>query len=246
MPADDRKTDATVVFERLRDEIVRGSVVPAQKLKLAPLAERFGVGRGPLREAASKLAAEGLVVFEDHRGFRVAPISRGDLVDVTETRRRIETLVLRDAIAHGDDAWEGQVLAALHRLGRVKVHDDDEASRSAFSARHREFHAALCAACPSAYLLGFRDTLYAHTERYRALAEARYRSLRDRRDVEGEHEAIARAAIERDAERACVLLEAHLSRTAQTLIEGYPELFGAHDPSAGRPVPPLDARAGTA
>lgn len=225
MTTEDRKTEATLVAERLREEIVQGRVRPSSKLKLAALAAEYGIGRGPLREAASKLAAEQLVVFEDHRGFRVAPISRADLIDVTLTRQRIETIALRDAITHGDDEWEGEVLAALHRLGRTSNLDASEEGRARFSSRHREFHAVLCSACPSAYLLKFRETLYAHSERYRSLAEDRYR--RDtHRDVPAEHEAIARAAVERDADEACTLLEAHIARTANTLIDAFPEVFG--------------------
>lgn len=225
MADDDRKTGATLVAERLREAIVQGRVRPASKLKLAALAEQYGTGRGPLREAASKLAAEQLVVFEDHRGFRVAPISRADLMDVTQTRQRIETMALRDAITHGDDEWEGAVMAALHRLGRTSNLDASEAGRAQFSARHREFHAALCAACPSTHLLRFRETLYSHSERYRSLAEDRYRGEMHR-DVPAEHEAIARATVERRSDDACALLEAHIGRTASTLIESYPQLFG--------------------
>jgi len=222
---DEKKTEATLVAQRLREAIVRGEVRPSSKLKLAALAQEYGIGRGPLREAATKLAAEQLVVFEDHRGFRVAPISRDDLVDLTQTRQRIEATVLRDAIRHGDDAWEGEVLAALHRLSRTSNLDASGNGRAKFSDRHREFHAALAAGCPSAYLLRFRQTLYDHGERYRSLAEDRYR--RDAsRDVPGEHEAIARAAVDRDADLACDLLEEHIAKTANTLINGFPELFG--------------------
>lgn len=224
----ERKTEATLVAERLREEIVRGRIRPASKLKLAALAERYGIGRGPLREAASKLAAEQLVVFEDHRGFRVAPISRTDLEDVTRTRQRVEQWALRDAIEHGDDEWEAGVVAALHRLGKTSNLDPEPEGQARFSDRHRAFHEALCAACPSAYLLRFRETLYAHSERYRALAEHRYRS-QAKRDVPAEHAAIARAAVARDADGACALLQAHIGRTAQTLVEGYPELFGDDD-----------------
>ena len=223
-----RKTEATLVAERLREDIVRGVVAPSSKLKLVELAERYGIGRAPLREAASKLAAEQLVIFEDHRGFRVAPISRADLVDVTRTRQRIETIVLADAIEHGDDAWEGQVMAALHRLSRTSNLDGSEDGRARFTERHRAFHANLCAACPSNYLLRFRETLYAHSQRYRALAEDRYRQTAAR-DVPAEHEAIAHAAVDRNVSLACELLEAHLERTAQTLIDSYPQLFGSPD-----------------
>lgn len=220
-----RKTEATLVAARLRDEIVQGRVAPGSKLKLAVLAERYGVGRGPLREAASKLAAEQLVIFEDHRGFRVAAISREDLVDVTRTRQRIELWALSESMENGDDEWEAQVLAALHRLSKTSNLAAEPSEQTLFFRRHREFHAILCSACPSNYLLRFRETLYAHSERYRALAEHRYRS-EPGRDVPAEHEALAHAAVRRETRRACEILGTHMEKTAQTLIESYPVLFG--------------------
>ncbi len=225
MSAPPKQTDATVVAARLREEIVRGVVAPGSKLKLVPLARRYSIGRGPLREAACRLAAEGLVVIEEQRGFRVAPISRRDLVDVTRTRRRIEAMALRDAIAHGDVAWEGEVLAALHMLERSSALDDSDAGRESFTAHHRAFHEALCRACPSVYLLHFRELLYVHSERYRCLAADRYRARVVSRDVTGEHRALAEAAVGRDAETACELLDLHLQHTADTLLDD-PNLFG--------------------
>lgn len=218
-----RRTDATVAAERLRLEILSGRVAPGSKLKLASLAERYAMSRGPLREAATRLAAEGLVTIEDQKGFRVTAISRADLLDLTATRKRIELLALRDSIIHGDLGWEGRVMAARHVLDRVTGEDP----ANAFSDRHREFHEVLVSACPSSYLLRFREQLYALTERYRNLARQGHRRVRDARDVSAEHQAIAEAAVARRADEACALLGEHLSRTAQVLIEAYPELFGA-------------------
>lgn len=218
-----KRTEATVITDRLRDEIVQGVVAPGAKLKLVPLARRYEVSRGPLREAASRLASEGLVTIEDQRGFRVRPISRADLLDVTTTRQRIELLALRDAISHGDLDWEGRVMAALHKLDRV-THATEVPD--AFLVHHRAFHAELVSACPSTYLLAFRERLYALSERYRHLAASRYQSARAERDIAGEHQQLAEAAVERRADDACALLEAHLQETANTLVEGFPTLFG--------------------
>lgn len=220
-----KQTDATVVAARLREEIIRGIVPPGAKLKLVPLAERYAVSRGPLREAVSRLAAEDLVVIEDQKGFRVTNISRQHLTDVTQTRQRIESMALRDAIAHGDLTWEGELLSSLHVLGRVSGVADDEEGQRSFQARHRAFHEALIKACPSVYLKRFCEILYAHTERYRALAAVRYRVQRSARDIDGEHEAIVRAALARDADRACHLLESHFQHTANTLLRDYPSFF---------------------
>lgn len=217
-----RPTDASLATDRLRSEIVTGGVRPGSKLKLVALAERYAMSRGPLREAATRLAAEGLVVIEDQRGFRVSDISRADLLDLTGTRQRIELLALRDSIASGDLAWEGRVMAACHVLERVTG-----APQPGFSELHRDFHRALVAACPSGYLLHFRERLYALTERYRNLAQYGDARVQASRDVGSEHHAIAEAAVGRRTDEACDLLAVHLSRTADILIEAYPELFGA-------------------
>lgn len=227
--ADDptKPTEASLLTDRLRREIVHGHVRPGAKLKLVPLARRYEVSRGPLREAASRLASEGLITIEDQRGFRVSPISRDDLLDLTQTRQRIEILALRDAIAHGDLAWEGQVMAAGHVLERVTEHDGSAEARAVFDEHHHAFHEALVSACPSAYLTGFRERLYALTARYRHLAADRY-AAGATRDIVAEHRALVEATVSRDADRAAHLLEQHLAETAATLLDAYPTLFAVH------------------
>ena len=221
-----KPTEASLLTDRLRAEIVSGAVPPGSRLKLVPLARRFDVSRGPLREAATRLAAEGLVTIEDQRGFTVAPVSRADLLDVTRTRQRVEAMALRDSIAHGDLAWEGQVMAACHVLERVTPFASEPDGRERFREHHHAFHEALVQACPSTYLLRFREHLYALTERYRNLASARLVPGGSPRDVAAEHAAIAEAAVARDADRAVALLGEHLDATARSLLLAYPELFG--------------------
>lgn len=221
-----KPTEASLVTARLRDEILSGAVPPGSKIKLVPLARRYQVSRGPLREAASRLASEGLISIEDQRGFRAAPVSLSDLEDVTHTRQRIELLALRDSIEHGDLEWEGRVMASCHILERVTDHGGDPDKVAAFAEHHRAFHEVLVEACPSRYLLQFRERLYTLTERYRNLAANLYASGTRARDIAAEHQAIAEATVARDAEKASELMAAHLGATATVLIEAYPDLFG--------------------
>lgn len=224
-PDTSKRTEASQLTDRLRTEILQGAVLPGAKLKLVPLAERFGVSRGPLREAATRLAAEGLVTIEDQRGFRVSPVSRADLLDLTTTRQRIESLALQDAMQHGDLDWEGRVLATCHMLARVTEHDGSPDARARFRTHHAAFHAALVSACPSRYLLRFRDRLYGLTERYRNLALADLARRPAARDIVAEHQALAEAAVARQADLAVALLTAHLGHTADTLLAAFPQLF---------------------
>lgn len=219
--ADDASTSlTTAVLDQLRADILAGVLAPGEKLRLEHLTTRYGSGRTPLREACSRLAAEGLVLASEQRGFRVAPISREDLNDLTLTRQRIETLALRDAIAHGDALWEARVSAALARVSATPRHRRGVSSE-AWQEHHRELHAALLSACASPWLLRFHALLYDQSERYRRLSEVVGGATRD---VECEHAELVRAALERDAERACALLTEHLAKTKDLVLRGHPGL----------------------
>ena len=212
----------TKVLDQLRTQILYGTLVPGEKLRLEHLAPRFKTGRTPLREACSRLVSEGLVTSEDQRGFRVAAISRADLLDLTRTRQQIECLALRGAIQHGDVDWEARVTAALHRLGRAKL----PAKRGdildpTWEREHAELHRTLLSACGSPTLLRFHSTLFEQSERYRRLAVA---YGQPDRDIHAEHVALVRAALARDAERACGLLVEHIAATTERVLAAHPSL----------------------
>ena len=75
-----------VVFNTLRQAILKGELKPGERLMEIALAERLGVSRTPIREAMRKLEQEGLVVMIPRRGAQVANITEKDLNDVLEVR----------------------------------------------------------------------------------------------------------------------------------------------------------------
>ena len=68
-----------VVFNTLRDDILRGELEPGERLMEIHLAEKLGVSRTPVREAIRKLELEGLVKMIPRRGAVVAWITISDL-----------------------------------------------------------------------------------------------------------------------------------------------------------------------
>jgi DNA-binding GntR family transcriptional regulator len=128
---------------------------------------------------------------------------------------------MRESIARGDHAWEGNVLAALHRLSRVTPKTGEHVGE-AWWTEHRTFHQALNAACASPWLLHFREVLSDQAERYRRLSLLQPES--DTRDVMDEHQALVDAALARDADLACKLFCDHLQITMD-LVLAMPELF---------------------
>lgn len=204
-------TRTSEVLPRLREDLLAGELPPGHRLRLAALRSHYQVGLTPLREALFQLLAEGLVTMEDQRGFRVAPVSRADLADLTEQRVFIESRALRLSIELGDLEWESRVAAAHHRLAGTAMLDGSGAALTpAWVDAHRTFHRVLVEACGSPWLLHFRDVLSDQTERYRRWSARKEPG----RDVAGEHRDLAEAVLARDPARAVERLGAHYRLTA--------------------------------
>ena len=110
------KTLVESAYRNLHRDIIEGILPPGAKLRVEHLKDNYGVGAGTLREALSLLISDSLVVTQGQRGFRVAPVSLEDFEDITNMRVMLESEALRQAIALGDEVWEGDLLAAFHLL----------------------------------------------------------------------------------------------------------------------------------
>lgn len=219
---EETRTLGSRVYERLRDDIVSGRLAPGRKLTLDVLKEQYGVGVTPLREALYRLSTSLLVIAEDQRGFRVAPVSAEHLSDILMSRQHIETLVLRDAFEHGDLSWESRILSALHQLKRTPMYVEGGASVTpAWNLAHQGFHDAILSAARSPMLLHFQKMLWDHAARYRNIV--RHRGLGDAALLV-EHEALSAAILSRDQELACLLLRRHIAGASDRLLEGVRQL----------------------
>lgn len=96
-----------VVFNTLRQAILKGELKPGERLMEIQLAQRLGVSRTPIREAIRKLELEGLVVMIPRKGAEVASITEKSLRDVLEIRRSLEELAFQIAC---DRITKGQFL----------------------------------------------------------------------------------------------------------------------------------------
>ena len=84
-----------VVFNTLRQAILRGELKPGERLMEIQLANKLGVSRTPIREAIRKLELEGLVLMIPRKGAEVAQITEKSLRDVLEVRRALEELAVQ-------------------------------------------------------------------------------------------------------------------------------------------------------
>lgn len=206
---------------QLRNNIVSGALRPDVKLSIDELRSRYGVSLSPVREALSQLAAEGFIVLEDKKGFRVAPVSRANCLEVARLQELMETQALAASIEKGDGAWEEQVVASYYSLSRLeRTGRKDGADVDLWEQRHKHFHAALIAACGMPLLLRLCASLHDFAARYRRLFLAAHPFDPG---VPDEHKAVMDAALARKPAKACRLLTVHFERTAQNILDVLPD-----------------------
>ncbi|MGI9235916.1 MAG: GntR family transcriptional regulator [Woeseiaceae bacterium] len=211
-------TQASSVYDRLQSDILTGKLQPGLKLRLKDLIEIYGTGNSPLREALNRLSANGMVLREENRGFRVPPASNEDLMELTRTRCWLEEIALRESIAKGDSEWEERIVLSFHWLARAARNGGESSKTTSpeWEEHHREFHQALISACNSKILMNFCAELSQRSFRYRNLAEVV--KYRDRHELH-EHEELQQAVLDRDADRAVKLLQKHYNVTSEILLE---------------------------
>lgn len=193
-------------------DIIAGDLVPGARLGIVDLVRRYEIGATPLREGLSRLVSRGLIVGIGQRGFRVADVSREDLLDITQMRTVVEIEALRLAIQHGDDAWEAAVISALHQMRRHIERTGNEFREGApdFDRLHKAFHTSLLAACGSKRLLTAHSDLYDQAYRYRRVM---MRGFDSGKKFVAAHQNLADLVLARDLPKAQTMLAAHLRST---------------------------------
>jgi DNA-binding GntR family transcriptional regulator len=200
---------AATLVER---DILIGDLAPGARLGIVDLVERYDIGATPLREGLSRLVSRGLIVGIGQRGFRVADISREDLADITTMRTAVEIEAIRLAIANGNDAWEADILSALHQLRRYIERTGNEFNEGTedFDRLHKGFHTALLGACGSRRMLAAHSDLYDQAYRYR---RAMMRQFDSGKKFVRVHQLLADCVLSRDVPAAQAMLSEHLHST---------------------------------
>jgi DNA-binding GntR family transcriptional regulator len=205
------------IFEDLRRRIISCELEPGSKINIRSLCATLDLNPGAMREALSRLSAEGLVDAFARRGYAVASVSAEDLLQLTEARIEIERDCLVLAIERGGIEWETAVVAALHRLNRTPYNEPgSKLLDPRWVKAHSEFHRALVSACGNHWMLRLRAQLYDQSERYRQFSVPLAREVRD---VKTEHSEIADAVLAREVEKSTRLIEAHFKKTTQIIVD---------------------------
>jgi GntR family transcriptional regulator, carbon starvation induced regulator len=210
---------SSYVLARIRGDILSAYFKPGAKLHLKVLTARYDTSVAPVREALAVLSGAGLVVAESQRGFRVAPASRADFVDVLMMRQYMEALAFEKSIELGDDKWVDEICRVYSAFSRLstKAGCGDPIS-DAWEVHHREFHFVLISRCGSPTLLNFCSQLHDRFDRYRRLILPNSSYMAG---TASDHEEIRDAVIRRDKALAVALIKEHITAIGDVILEQY-------------------------
>ena len=214
------RTLASDVFEQLRADILECRLAPGTRLRFKDLRARYASGLTPIREALMRLVADDLVILEDHKGFRVAPVSQEELDDLAMTWFELEALGIRQSIKKGDDRWAANIKARFRELSKHRMRTPHGRLDAGWEPRNLAFHESLYAACGSPSLMRFCRVLSERFSRYRRLWA---RQLTRKRNIGKEHQVLCRAVLNRDTSAAVAALRKHRTTTIQDLLADWNE-----------------------
>ena len=208
-------TLADIASHRLAHSIVTGELAQGQKLNEAELAERFGMGRGPLREALRHLEGMRLVTRVPNAGARVVMLDRKTLSDLYAVREALEGMACRIAATQMTDEEIGQLSKLLDRheeqIKKVggKVYSQSEGDL--------DFHYQIARGSRNQMLMDMLGS-----EQYQLLRMCRYRTSRNAQRTKPalqQHRQIVAALEQRDGELAELLMRRHIQGAWHSISE---------------------------
>lgn len=200
-----------VVFNTLRQAILKGELEPGERLMEIQLAKRLGVSRTPIREAIRKLELEGLVVMVPRKGAEVAKITQKDLSDVLEVRKALEVLAVQIACERMTKEQLGELKSVLEEFKEsIKTKEP-----TIIAEIDMKFHDVIFMSTDNHRLIQILNNLREQMYRYRMeyIKDEKKHSV-----LIKEHEEIIKSIEEKDKERAAKAITGHIDNQEVTII----------------------------
>lgn len=201
-----------VVFNTLRQAILRGELKPGERLMEIQLANKLGVSRTPIREAIRKLELEGLVLMIPRRGAEVAEITEKSLRDVLEVRGALEELAVKLACQKITDEQIAELRAAEKEFEQALSSGDV----TVYAEADVKFHDIIYQATDNQRLIqllfNLREQMYRYRVEYLKREEAHETLLI-------EHKRIIETIADRDMDAAVDAVCQHIDNQVSAVID---------------------------
>lgn len=199
-------------YESLREDIIHGRIAPGTVLAEVEQAERLGISRTPLREALSRLTADGLTAAQGGRGVVVTDVSLDRVAELFELRQALECQAASLAALRGDPVVFRQLQREFQSAAALLRRDDP--TRHDYYALVERLDAAIDDAAANSYLSQALRSLRLHLVRVRRLSKDNPERLLASAE---EHAMITEAIAAGDAALAGAATAIHLHRSLQHL-----------------------------
>mgnify|MGYP003145672604 FL=1 len=199
-----------VIYDALRDAIIRGEIEEGEPLRQDTIAQMFNVSRIPVREAMQRLEAQGLVLSERYKGVVVALLSHDQITEIFQFRALVEPTVIELAVPLMS---EESLKAAQHYCDAFAAETDP----LRWGDLNRDFHTALYKDSDKKFFLTMIDKTNDLVERYVRLVLYLTQGMRSAIE---EHQAILDACKARKPELAAELTRQHIDQAGKALV-GY-------------------------
>lgn len=190
-------------YTALREEIIEGRLAPGAPLAEIEQSQRLGVSRTPIREAFSRLVADGLATQAPGRGTVVSDISLDDVERLFEVRTPLEVQAVSLAARRG----EAEIFAVLAQDFHAATDNPDPSVHYGLAAR---LDTAIDTAMDNRYLTSSLSSLRVQLVRIRRLAKDQPQRLME---SAAEHREVCRSIAERDWRAAEAAMILHLRRS---------------------------------
>jgi DNA-binding GntR family transcriptional regulator len=207
--AHERRTAHEFVRDTLRRAILSGALAGGARLVQADIASQLKVSTTPVREALRDLIADGLILFDPHRGAIVRGLDMAELLDVYEIRKALEPLAIRKAALRITDEELTNAEALQSRM-------DAEEDPATWAELNSQFHSVLERAAGSPRLQSIVKSL----QDVSAIYVAHCLKVDRRRMTAGnrEHRNLLAALRRHDPDKAGQVLVAHLEATLKGIL----------------------------
>ena len=201
-----------VVFNTLRQAILRGELKPGERLMEIQLANKLGVSRTPIREAIRKLGLEGLVLMIPRKGAEVAEITEKNMLDVLEVRRALEELAVKLACERITEEEIQELKDAADAFQKILSEKDITKIAEADEA----FHDVIFKSTGNDRLIQLLNSLREQMYRYRLeyLKREEYHP-----QLLEEHQQIIDRITRKDQSEAAELIDRHIGNQVDVMLE---------------------------
>ncbi|MEM1387961.1 MAG: GntR family transcriptional regulator [Pseudomonadota bacterium] len=207
------KIQTPELLQILRDRLMMAHYRLGDKLRSGEISREFKIAPGTAREVMLRLAGEGLLEYEEQRGFRVTRRSADRLKDIARFRLLLDQEGATRSIENGDIEWEASLTAAHHKLSHIEQRiaraEDERPYLKPCNDAELEFHLAVISAAEMPLLSSTYRRVYAQ---FRQLMVDPETGGWSRADNTREHQRILEAALTRDSARCRAALYDHLER----------------------------------